>query len=185
MKILVVSHNVFSKTSNVGKTLSAYFRGVDSKDMAQFYIHSEIPTDDICENYYRITDKEAIKSVFTRRSGRVFGKDDIKLDAADTRTDTGNTAKLYQKARSKRPFIYFARNTWWSLGKWNTKRLRAWLDEFDPDIVFFASGDYAFMYKIAEKIARMRKIPLVVSCMDDYYFYNKNEKRFVKNHKMD
>jgi glycosyltransferase involved in cell wall biosynthesis len=178
MKILVVSHNVFSKTSNVGKTLAAYFRGIDCKDIAQFYIHSEIPTDEICENYYRITDKDAIKSVLTRKSGSIFGKSDIKTDAADSRTDTGGTAKLYQKGRSRSPFIYFARNTWWSMGKWNTKKLRAWLDEFSPDIVFFASGDYAFMYKIALKIARMRKIPLVVSCMDDYYFYNKNEDRF-------
>ena len=178
MKILVVSHNVFSKTSNMGKTLASYFEGIDSSHIAQFYIHSEIPTHNICKNYYRITDKEAIKSIFTRRSGRVLGEDDVREHLVDSRTDTGNTARLYLKARKRSPVIYFARNLWWNLGKWKTKKLKSWLDEFNPDVVFFASGDYAFMYKIALWISRYKKIPLVVSCMDDYYFYNKNANRF-------
>lgn len=63
MKVLIISHNVFSKTDNMGKTLSTYFSSFKSDELAQFYIHSQIPTLDICSNYYRITDKEAIKSI--------------------------------------------------------------------------------------------------------------------------
>ena len=174
MKILVVSHNVFSKTSNMGKTLASYFQGIDCSDLAQFYIHSEIPTHNISNNYYRITDKDAIKSILTRKSGKVFNEQDVRVDLTESRIDTGKTAHLYRKARKRSPLIYFARNLWWSLGKWYTKKLRSWLDDFSPDIVFFASGDYSFTYKIALKIAKSRHIPLVVSCMDDYYFYNKN-----------
>ena len=174
MKILVVSHNVFSKTSNMGKTLASYFDGMKDVELAQFYIHSEVPTDPICKNYYRITDKEAIRSILTRKSGRIFGASDIQTDMVSARTDTGNTAKLYRKARKRSPMIYFARNLWWGLGQWKTKKLRSWVDDFAPDVVFFASGDYAFMYKIALWFAKHRQIPLVVSCMDDYYFYNKN-----------
>ena len=179
MKILLISHNVFCKTTNMGKTLMGYFEGVEPENIAQFYIHSEIPTTDLCKNYYRITDKEAIKSIFTRKSGIVFGEKDIKFDAESSRTDSGNDAKRYQKARKRTPLIYLARNLWWSLGAWKTKKLLHWVDDFDPDVVFFASGDYAFMYKIALKIAKYKNIPLLVSCMDDYYFYNKNEKRFL------
>ena len=178
MKILVVSHNVFAKTSNMGKTLASYFRGINSADIAQFYIHSEIPTDDICKNYYRITDKDAIKSILTRKSGKIFCESEVRTDLDESRTDTGNTAKLYRRARSRSPIIYFARNLWWGMSKWKTKKLCLWLDEFDPDVVFFASGDYAFMYKIALWMAKYKNVPLVVSCMDDYYFYNKNANRF-------
>lgn len=189
MKILVVSHNVFSKTSNMGKTLASYFKDLESCELAQFYIHSEVPTDSICENYYRITDKEAIKSIFTRKSGTVLGKDDIRNDVVTSRTDTGTTAKLYQRARKRTPMTYIARNMWWRLGAWKTKKMRAWLDEFNPDVVFFASGDYGFMYKIALEIAKYKNIPLLPCCMDDYFLYNKNSssifgrwahKRFMK-----
>ena len=49
----------------MGKTLMSYFKDWDSDDLAQLYVHTEIPTDDICRNYFRITDKEMIKSVFS------------------------------------------------------------------------------------------------------------------------
>ena len=52
--------------------------------------------------------------------------------------------------------------------------MRTWVNEINPDCIFFASGDYAFMYEIARKIAESRRIPLFVSCMDDYYIHNKN-----------
>ena len=141
MKILVVSHNVFSEMTNMGKTLKSYFQGVDNIDISQFYIHSEIPTDSICSNYYRITDRDAIKSIFTRKSGSIFTERDVKYDEKDPRVYSGHTEKLYQRAQSKSPAIYFIRNLWWSLGVWKTKKLLSWINKFDPDVVFFASGD--------------------------------------------
>ena len=162
MKVLVISHNVFCKTTNMGKTLMAYFKGWNSDDIAQLYVHSEIPTDDICKNYYRMTDKEIIKSIITRKSGTVFTESDINKDLSDSRTDTGTTAQLYQKARARTPFIYFARNLWWSLGAWKTKKLLKWVDEFSPDVIFLASGDYSFIYDIALKLAKRKNIPLAV-----------------------
>lgn len=176
-RILIISHNVLSFSVNMGKTLSTYFGGFESKYLAQLYIHSEIPTINICNNYYRITDKDMIKSIFTRHSGNIFTEKNIDKNRITPRTDTGREALVYQKARKRTPLIYLARNTWWSLGRWNTKKLKNWIFDFKPDIIFFASGDYSFMYKVALKIAQSCKIPMYVSCMDDYYLYNKNENR--------
>lgn len=177
-RILVISHNVFCKTSSMGKTLCAYFAETAPQNLAQFYIHSEVPTEHICENYYRVTDKDIIRSVFTRKSGKVLTAADIEEGRTSSRTDTGFIGDIYQKSRKRTPFIYFCRNLLWGLGAWNTKKLKDWVDEFNPDAVFLASGDYAFIYKIALKIAKYKKIPLYVSCMDDYYLYNKNEQSF-------
>ena len=163
----------------MGKTLMSYFKDWCANDIAQLYVHSEVPTDTICKNYYRITDKEMIKSVFTRKSGAVLKEADIREGLSDSRTDSGNIAKLYQKARKRTPFIYFARNMWWKLGKWKTKKLLNWVDDFNPDVIFLASGDYSFIYDIALKLAKYKNIPLVVSCMDDYYFHNKNENKLL------
>lgn len=179
MRVLVVSHNVFSDTENMGKTLISYFKDFGEKELAQFYIHSEIPTSDICKNYYRVTDKEVIKSIFGFKTGRVLNENDIQKSRKTSRTDSGTEAKLYQKARKRTPLIYILRNLWWKLGHWKNKQLKTWLDNFNPECVFFVSGDYAFMYDIALKIAESRNIPLYVSCMDDYYFNNKNENSFL------
>ena len=78
MRLLVISHNVFSETDNMGKTLLSYFAKWNVQELAQFYIHSEVPTSHLCENYFRITDKEALKSILTRNCGSTFGKEDIQ-----------------------------------------------------------------------------------------------------------
>ena len=161
----------------MGKTLISYFKDFDARDIAQFYIHSEIPTSNICKNYYSVTDKEMIKSILGYRTGTIYNENNIDLNRKSSRIDTGTDAKLYQKARKRTPLIYLLRNLWWKIGHWNNKKFKNWLDEFNPECVFLASGDYSFIYNIALKIAKSRNIPLYVSCMDDYYFYNKNENK--------
>ena len=175
MRLLVISHNVFSDTTNMGKTLSSYFKNWHPDELAQLYIHSEVPTSGICENYFRITDKEALESIFTRKCGRTFGKDDIDIGRATSRTDTGLTAQIYQFGRKRSPMIYLARNAVWRFSAWKSRKLLKWMDDFAPDAVFFASGDYSFMYRIALEIAKRRNIPLYVTCMDDYYLNNMNK----------
>ncbi|MBR2870267.1 MAG: hypothetical protein IKB98_02650 [Clostridia bacterium] len=163
----------------MGKTLSAYFSGWDKNEIAQFYIHSEIPTSKVCGNFFRITDKDAIKSIFTRRAGTILTTKDVEPDLKTSRTDHGTMAKIYQKGRERTPFIYLARNLIWRLAGWKNKKFRKWIDEFDPEVVFLASGDYSFMYRIARYVAKRKNIPCVLSCMDDYYFNNRNEGKFL------
>lgn len=180
MRVLVVSHNVFSKTESMGKTLSSYFINWEHSQIAQFFIHSEVPVStEICENYFRITDVDAFKSIFLRNGGRNFAKEDVAQDRIFPRTDSGVIAKIYQKGRKRTPLIYLIRNAVWRLSKWKNKSFKEWVNNFDPDIIFLASGDYSFLYRIALEISKWRKIPMVVSCMDDYYFNNKNEKKIL------
>lgn len=179
MRVLVISHTVFSETESMGKTLSLYFNGFKNSELAQFYVHSQVPTSKICCNYYRVTDLEAIESIFGAKAGVIFREEDIDSTRIDARTDKGVTASMYQKARKRTPMIYFARNLWWKLAHWNNRQFNKWLDSVQPDCVFFASGDYSFMYNIARNIAINRGIPLYVSCMDDFYFYNRNSDSFL------
>ena len=67
------------------------------------------------------------------------------------------------------------RNTVWRLARWKTNDFKNWLDDVDPDVIFFFSGDYSFMYDIAMFAADYLKKPIVVTCVDDYYIYNKNQ----------
>jgi len=176
-RVLVISHNVFCKTSSMGKTLLSYFKYWDCESIAQLYIHSEIPTDSSCVNYYRVTDKDMIKSIVTRRSGTILGRNEIQLSKISSRTDTGFISTIYQKSRKRTPIIYLMRNFLWRLGVWKTKKLRDWLLDFKPEAIFFASGDYAFLYVVADRIAQICNIPLYICCMDDYYINNKNKGR--------
>lgn len=181
MRVLVVSHNSFSETSNMGKTLLSYMGDFQPEDVAQFYIHSEVPTNDtVCHNYYRFTDKDAIRSLLPfRQQGQIFTREDIQTQRDFARTDSGLVSAVYQIGQKRTAAIYALRNLLWRLGRWNTQKLRQWVQNFDPDVIFFASGDYGFMYRIALAIADMVKKPLVVSCVDDYYLHNRNQNSLI------
>lgn len=181
MKVLVVSHTVFSNTGNMGKTLLGYFDGFQKDEVAQFYIHSEVPTDDSkCVNYYRFTDRDALKSILQRKThGKKYFQKDIDKTRITTRTDAGVAGAIYQFGRKRTGGIYLARNVMWRMSHWFTSELKTWLKEAAPDVIFFASGDYAFMYRIANQIADYLKIPMVVACVDDYYIHNKNQDSLI------
>ena len=180
MKVLVISHNVFSQSENMGKTLANMFSCFRENEISQLYFHSEIPTvHGICGNYYRITDRDALKSILNRKhSGTRFNSSQVKK-VSSSRTDTGIIAKIYQKGRKRTPGIYLARDLWWSLSSWFSKDLKTWLEENRPEVIFYAAGDYGFSYKIAHKISNYLNAPLVIYCVDDYYLYNTNKNQFL------
>ncbi|MEG2402761.1 MAG: hypothetical protein RSB34_07500, partial [Muribaculaceae bacterium] len=61
-RTLVISNNSFSLTNSNGRTLGNFFIGWPKESLAQFCISSDGPNYDICNNYYCITDKEALKA---------------------------------------------------------------------------------------------------------------------------
>lgn len=175
-RVLLVGHNVFDKRTAFGKTLLSFFGGFDPDCLAQLYFHSEIPTCGECRNYYRITDKEALKSFFNpfKRIGKRFGSEDIKTDAVSSRTDTGVTNKVYSFGRKRTPLIYIFRNLIWHGVCRRKTDLDGWVKDFAPDVIFFAAGDYKFAYDIVNHIAKEQNIPVIMYCCDDYYINRLN-----------
>lgn len=177
MKVLIVSHNCISSTSNMGKTLQSYFRGFSYQEVAQLYIHCEEPTDDtLCHNYYRFTDLDALKSIVCPKFlGRSFGKQDIQTQRISGRTDTGLLGSVYQYGARRTAAVYALRELLWKCSRWENDQLWQWVEDFGPDVIFFASGDYGFTYQIAGKIAEKTGKPLAICCVDDFYLYNRNK----------
>ncbi|MGN7763273.1 glycosyltransferase family protein [Paenibacillus sp. 22594] len=169
-RVLVISHNAFSTTSNMGKTLASFFYGWGKNEIAQLYFHMEFPNSDICDNYFRITDFEMLKSILKfEMPGEILNKNDVKLDTASNNFDTGIKSDIYRIGKEKKSYMYFLRNLIWDSKKWKSNELSKWLEDFSPEVVFFAAGDYSFSMKIALNICNARKIPLVVFFGDDYY----------------
>ena len=81
-RVLVVSHNVFSSSGNMGKTMMHMLAGIPPDNLAQLYFHQEIPTRRCCLHYFRMTDSNILHSLFTRKTEfRVFDASDIDESA--------------------------------------------------------------------------------------------------------
>ncbi|MHB8126276.1 MAG: glycosyltransferase family protein [Desulfitobacteriaceae bacterium] len=170
-RVLVVSHNVFSTTSNMGKTLLAFFNEWDSDKIAQLYLHSEIPDTDICKRYYRVTDFDMIGAIIKgKKTGTILTAADVIKDRASTRIDSGLKKSLYNTGLKRKPYMYIIRNAIWSFNKWKTPELFGWIDKFKPQVMFYAAGSFVYSMRIAMYIQEKYKLPMIVFFGDDYYF---------------
>lgn len=178
-RVLIVSHPVLAKNTSMGKTMDTYFDGWPREKIAQLYVKSEVPTDPLCVNYFRFTDPDALKSVLQRRrQGTVLREADVHPERADP-VENGNLTGVYNYGRKRTPLIYLARDAMWRMSGWKHSGILEWAKSFRPEVIFFASGDYAFAYRIVRFLSEQLGIPYVICCFDDYYLFNSNQDMFL------
>ena len=169
-RVLVVSHNCFSKTGSNGRTLMNYLVGWDKEKIAQLYIHSEQPDFSVCERFFCVTDSAVMRSILKRRPAGRIVKD---IPAEIIEELKGNSAAEPKKVR-KNSLMALIREAAWMSPLWNAKRLNSWIDEFNPQVILFQAGDGAFLFRLVRRLAEKRNIPVIIYNTEGYYFKKKS-----------
>lgn len=174
MKILIISHNPISTINNNGKTMLTLFSSFKKEELCQLYIYPSLPDVDKCASYFRITDKDILKSYY---QFKVKGKE-ITSSKIDTtchmQYENIKDEKIYRNFKNKHPIRLLLRDTMWRLARWYNKGLDKWIQREQPTHIFIVPGQSKFLYDIAEKIAQKIKLPIISYICDDYYFVKKS-----------
>lgn len=175
MKVLIISQPVLSQSNNMGKTLAGYFKAFSPKDISQLYLRQGVPTSvDTCENYYCFSDSDALKSILNHKVQGVSYTGKSLVCTNNTKSTLENN-DAYKLGSAHKAWMLFARDAVWKLSTWKNKKLLNWLDHTEADVVFFAPGDGAFIYRVADEIARYLHKSLVMVCMDDFFVNNRTQ----------
>lgn len=170
-KVLVVAHNPFSNMQNNGKTLASFFKGWPKDKIAQLYFTYDSVENDVCDNFYRITDLDILKNIIQKEN---VGCKHSQKDFSDLKQKENlHKNKLYIFIRNlfkkRYPLMYCIRNVCWNISKpWKMDEINNWIDEINPDIVFFQSSNVYTIFKFVKNICDSRKIPLIMETTDDY-----------------
>lgn len=170
MKILIVSHNALTTFEAMGKTTLSLLSGFSRNELSQFYIYPSKPSVDACSSYYRITDKDVLKSYYRFK---VFGECIHPDLSTNSMFEKSEDEFIYRNPRNEKPLIKILRDVMWKFAKWNNKELKSWIRNQSPDCVFVTPGGARFMYDIAMTISKEFDIPLVGYLCDEYYFVKK------------
>lgn len=161
-RLLIISNTAMNKSTANGRTLQNLLYGFEPEELAQFYI-KEYPDFSCCKHYYHISDKTVLNATinpYFRKS--IYGKVDtchiigIPKDVEESRKITRSCRNLY------------IRNLLWSIRRWWTSDFDQFVDDFSPQAVLLYAGDAPFMYGIAMKIAKERRIPLFMYNCENY-----------------
>lgn len=183
-KILVVSHNAFSKILNNGKTLESLFDLFPKRDLAQlFFSKNEFPDFDFCDNYFKMTDEDVLKNLVLFRGK--YGKkltyqESVKFEKTEIKNKKNRVWSLLQSISS---YIIIFRDLLWKTGLWKTKTLFKWIEEFNPNLIFYCGGNSGFSHDIVLEIKNRYNIPLITYFTDDYLINPLNRNVIDKIHR--
>lgn len=174
MKLLVVS--MASWNSLVGSdTWAKLLKNYDPKDIANISFRDEYPDSGVCCNYFVISERKIIKSVFdkhTRTGYRLNSKEYIQ----DNICNTAFHNKLY-KNKEKMVFVKrMVREIIWKFAKWKSNELNEFVDSFNPDIVLYFMDGYIYFNKICRYITKRTGAKSIGFFVDDHFTYKQSKK---------
>jgi len=160
--LLIISNNCLSKNDSNGRTMLNLLKNFSKDSLAQFYIHGN-PDFDVCDNYYCVSDREALNSLLNIRHKKPNGKVELNVSVDTNRYDKKYENKIKRNCRN-----LVIRDWVWSTYRWWTKEFDLFLKKFSPDAVLLQAGDAPFMFKIALKISKKYSVPLYMYNSENY-----------------
>lgn len=158
-RILILSNECLSARTANGRTLANFLVSYPKECLAQFSLQSVSPDFELCENYFCVSDGEALQAFLKgKRVGRRLTRQEEQVIAAQG------------KARGRTALTMLLRDMIWNSGRWKKGGFSDFVREFSPQVILLQAGDCRFMLRLARKIARQYKIPIVVYNSEGYYF---------------
>ena len=163
-RVLIISNGALSNSDSNGRTIANLFSKYDNEKLAQFCVYGN-PDFSKCKNYYKVTDKDALKSLLTLK--QCGGK----VEHNEEKSTTTNVKITKQR---KTPLKVLLREFTWKFGHWKGKKLKKWIDDFKPEVVFINLADNCFTINLAVMVAKKYNIPIVAFSTENYYFKREN-----------
>ena len=168
-KILITSIPSWNQQSG-SNTFSTIFEQFKSEDLANIYIRPELPDSTVCSRYFNIREWMVVKSVFRSNTITGFEVKRTENSLSHELSEEHKKTTYYSKNR-KRVFLWM-RELAWKLGKWRSKELDTFLDDFNPEVLAFSIEPYPYFNRINEYIIKYCKPKKVIGYLwDDNFTY--------------
>ncbi len=184
MKILIITRSAWDDSNSIGNTMSNFFQKYTIENIANLYVRSAMPNNRVCENYYSISDKDMLKSLFN------FNNNAGKAFTWEIRTDVNSESSLKDEIEEAKIYNFFRKNSsvlaiWgqdllWRSGCWKNHNLDNFLDQFKPDIIFSPSFHTSYTHRILWYIQKKTNAKVVLFHADDYLSIYKNGISFLE-----
>lgn len=169
-KVLAVSLSTWRSDSGI-HTQTDLFKFWQRDRLAQIYTRSDLPDTPVCDRFFQISENAVIKSIFNRKPVGRKVENGAKNSGKDLKA-IQEEKKLYAVARKRHSWLMsLMREVVWFLGKWKSKALDDFIEEFNPDVYFIPIYPVAYMGWLQRYILKKYPKPYVCYLMDDNYTY--------------
>ena len=162
MKVLLIAAQPFRPSEN-SRSVMTCFSAFDPQEVVQVFSDARTPIKGLASQYFQITDKRLLKRRFKKEPDVIFHRETL----SETEAEAVNLRpKLFRKRGG---FYRLLRAVIWKKKYWDTQKLESFVEDFSPDLVYVCWGPDLWQMDLAIHFATERKLPLVVSIMDDCF----------------
>lgn len=168
MRVLIISEEVWQDGTNGGNVLSNMFAD-SSFEFAQIFCSPGKPDNQICTHYYQMTDSMVIRDFFRHKAiGKSFDLT-TRSNKIESGAETPNKRFYSFFQRHRLGVFYAARSTAWNLSDWKNDKLRSFITDFNPNIIFAPCYGDIFMLRLTRYIANLTGKRVFSYISDDSY----------------
>ena len=163
INVLLVTYFPIRDDLSTGNTIINLFSKLEKKfNISNIYIKDGEPNNTIISNYFHISEKELIKSIFLNRS--------IGNEMNESKSEYDDN-KYYKKARQLRwDSLLLLQDIISLAGKIDYNELDKFIHKVNPDVIFGPLGRVPLPNKLMTYICKKYSIPLITYPWDDHSF---------------
>ena len=166
MKVLVVTNVLWRNDNGVGNSYSNIFAGMENVEIANVCCQEGVSQNGVSKKCFQISESSLISNL--RNKNIPSGHIEKAIDVSNTAPIKENRLFTIIK-RSRLQVFFWLRNLIWKVGKWKSKELNQFIDEFSPDVIFAQVQDCMYLNDLIVYIQEYTKKPLFLYAWDDVY----------------
>ena len=167
-KILIVSRCAWDDNIGTSSTLSNIFSQYDSNNLAMIYVESRVPNTKCCHAFFQIPEIQMTKQLL--HWGKEVGQP-VESQIIDDK-NVKDEEKMLSFVRGHRSFFFsLMREILWLLGRWRSKALVKFVNDFNPDVVWLDGSANIFLDRLYTYVLQVAGKPGVIYLMDDNYTF--------------
>ena len=169
MRILFITKYAWDDKLAGGNTLSNLFSSWPNTEYFTIYCREALPNNKCCSEYYSISPINILKNIFTpQKIGKRF-----TLSGNEVNNVTAKTEDALKSASKKHKFAFeLIHDLMYASKIWLNKKLKRFIAESNPDIVFCFGVPDAFTYQMVKYVKKHLTSPIVAYYVDDHYNNN-------------
>lgn len=172
-KVLVITRNAWNNGNCTGNTLSNFFDGWPDDKIANAYFRSEPISNNVCKNYFKITEQDLLRSLRCRTyipGNHIMIADYNTEESKEEIQDISNSKKIYSFFSHHRwTLAIWARDLLWFCTKWGNTKFVDFLQNYSPDVLYMPCYDSVYMHRILWFVKSITNARIVLFTGDDTY----------------
>ena len=178
LKVLLLSASPMRTDTNMGKTFLTLLSDISKAELCQLYFGPQTPNVDRCNSYYRVCEKQLIRSFFGLIKGSCGGEVAPTLSGVNATIPQDNALALTR--RKGTAYMRIAREAVWHMSHWKNAALKEWIEREKPNVIFTIMHDTNAGARATTWLAKRYHIPVVLFITDDYYHDQENSKNIFR-----